>query len=343
MGKYEWTVNTTTQLNAKVDDHWEKIMSKMETMAMDISMEIDTKCAKTLDSANEHTDAIAKKHRDKIAKIKDDLAKLRTHLNDKQAATKAELTMTIERLNTFKEQSNAQFSEMGLQAQALNVHSQEGLAAVTRLINSLKEDQLRFKEKMAQHVSMLQHANTTNEETCHVLEQERKRFAIDNKMLTDRMNGVNDWTEEVDVKLLKLYRYVQPTRVEWRIQKVMKKKKELACPMLIKSPTFSIAGLKDLRFDFYPNGYYGLPNGTCCIRFYAPIGTNIKYECYFGTMLDGPHEWRSGEESLWNDHLFKDWDGEVAHNAVTIAVDILANLSEGEDGAVGGALKIDCE
>ena len=67
---------------------------------------------------------------------------------------------------------------------------------------------------------MLQHANTTNEESCHVLEQERKRFAIDNKMLTDRMNGMNDWTEEVDVKLLKLYRYVQPTRVEWRIQKV---------------------------------------------------------------------------------------------------------------------------
>jgi hypothetical protein len=377
--KYEWTVNTTTQLNAKVDDHWERIMSKMETMAMDISQEIDEKCAKTLDSANTHTNAIAKKHRDKIAKIKDDLAKLSTfvdesnashsaalqeaqrtlrrelgeaataiheavkNLNDKQAATKAELTMTIERLNTFKEQSNAQFSEMGLQAQALNVHSQEGLAAVTRLINSLKEDQLRFKEKMAQHVSMLQHANTTNEETCHVLEQERKRFAIDNKMLTDRMNGVNEWTEEVDVKLLKLYRYVQPTRVEWRIQKVMKKKKELACPMLIKSPNFSIAGLKDLRFDFYPNGYYGLPQGTCCVRFYAPIGTNIKYECYFGTMLDGPHEWRSGEESLWNDHLFKEWDGEVAHNAVTIAIDILENLSEGEDGAVGGALKIDCE
>jgi len=145
------------------------------------------------------------------------------------------------------------------------------------------------------------------------------------------------------VKLLKLYRYVQPTRVEWRIQKVMKKKKELACPMLIKSPNFSIAGLKDLRFDFYPNGYYGLPQGTCCVRFYAPIGTNIKYECYFGTMLDGPHEWRSGEESLWNDHLFKEWDGEVAHHAITIAVDILANLSEGEDGAVGGALKIDCE
>ena len=69
---------------------------------------------------------------------------------------------------------------------------------------------------------MLQHANTTNEESCHVLEQERKRFAIDNKMLTDRMNGMNDWTEEVDTKLLKLYRYVQPTRVEWRIQKVAK-------------------------------------------------------------------------------------------------------------------------
>ena len=113
--------------------------------------------------------------------------------------------------------------------------------------------------------------------------------------------------------------------------------------MLIKSPLFSIAGLKDLRFDFYPNGYYGLPQGTCCVRFYAPIGTNIKYECYFGTMLDGPHEWKSGEESLWNDHLFKEWDGEIAHKSVTIVVDILANLSEGEGGAMGGVLKIDCE
>merc|ERR1719217_886724 len=277
-------------------------------MAHDISTEIDTKCAKTLDSANEHTDAIAKKHRDKIAKIKDDLAKLsafldesnaahtaalqeaqRTlrrelgeaataiheavkNLNDKQAATKAELTLTIERLNTFKEQSNAQFSEMGLQAQALNVHSQEGLAAVTRLINSLKEDHLRYKEKVAGHVSLLQHQNQNCEETCHVLEQERKRFVIDNRMITDRMNNMNDWTEEVDVKLLKLYKYVQPTRCEWRIHKVSKKKKELATPMLLKSPPFSIAGLKDLRFDWYPNGYYGLPAGTTCIRFYAPLG-----------------------------------------------------------------------
>jgi hypothetical protein len=175
------------------------------------------------------------------------------------------------------------------------------------------------------------------------LEQERKRFAIDNKMISDRVNLMNDWTEEVDTKLLKLYRYVQPTRVEWRIQKVMKKKKEMQPPMLLKSPTFSIAGLKDLRFDFYPNGYYGLPAGTSCVRFYAPIGTHIKYECWFGTLQDGPVEWKSGEQSLWNDHLFQNWDNEVTHNAIVIAVDILANLSEGEDGAVGGAFKMDCE
>jgi hypothetical protein len=372
-------VNKTNELDHKVDVTLQNVIERMDNLAVDVTNEIDTKCANTLTSSKEHTDAIAKKHRNKIEKIKADIAQDVAHLeetkaaqtaalqesqralrkelgeaataihaavktlNEKQSATKSELTFTIERLNTFKEQSNAQFAELGLQSQALTVHSQEGMAAVTRLINSLKEDQLRFKEKMAQHVSMLQHANTTNEETCHVLEQERKRFAIDNKMIGDRINLINDWSEEVDVKLLKLYRYVQPTRVEWRIQKVVKKKKELQAPMLLKSPSFSIAGLKDLRFDFYPNGYYGLPAGTACIRFYAPIGTHIKYECSFGTLQDGPHEWKSGEASLWNDHLFQNWDNEVTHNAIVIAVDVLANLSEGEDGAVGGALKMDCE
>merc|ERR1719311_837111 len=278
-------------------------------MALETSKEIDIKCANTLESAKEHTDLIAKKHRDKIAKIKADLAatalsleeskvsqrealqeaqrtlrkELSTaaaaiheavkNLNDKQAATKAELSLTVERLNTLKEQCASEFSEMKLQAQALNVHSQEDL----------------------------------------------------------------------DKKLMKLYRYVQPTRCEWRIHKVSKKKKELTTPMLLKSPPFSIAGLKDLRFDWYPNGYYGLPAGTTCIRFYAPLNSHIKYEVYFGTLCDGPQEWKSGEESLWNDHLFHKWDDEVQHNQITIAVDILADLSLGAEGSIGGSLKIDCE
>merc|ERR1719160_1565136 len=348
-------------------------------MALETSKEIDIKCANTLESAKEHTDAIAKKHRDKIGKIKADLAatalsleeakiaqreslqeaqrtlrkELSTaaaaiheavkNLNDKQAATKAELSLTVERLNTLKEQCASEFSEMKLQAQALNVHSQEGLAAVTRLINSLKEDHLRYKEKVAGHVSLLQHQNQNCEEACHVLEQERKRFVIDNRMMTDRMNGINDWSADVDTKLMRLYKYVQPTRCEWRIHKVAKKKKELTTPMLLKSPPFSIAGFKDLRFDWYPNGYYGLPAGTSCIRFYAPLNTHIKYECYLGTLCDGPQEWKSGEESLWNDHLFHKWDDEVQHNQITIAVDILADLSLGAEGSIGGSLKIDCE
>ena len=45
-------------------------MSKMDTLAADISNEIDEKCTDTLMRANSHTDSIAKKHRDKIAKIK---------------------------------------------------------------------------------------------------------------------------------------------------------------------------------------------------------------------------------------------------------------------------------
>ena len=47
--------------------------------------------AKTLDSANTHTNAIAKKHRDKIAKIKDDLAKLSTFVDESNASHSAAL------------------------------------------------------------------------------------------------------------------------------------------------------------------------------------------------------------------------------------------------------------
>ena len=62
-----------------------------------------------------------------------------------------------------------------------------------------------------------------------MLEQERKRFVIDNRMITDRMNNMNDWTEDVDKKLMKLYRYVQPTRCEWRIHKVRRRIRRSRC------------------------------------------------------------------------------------------------------------------
>ena len=41
------------------------------------------------------------------------------------------------------------------------------------------------------------------------------------------------------------------------------------------------------------------------------LASGARYEVYFGTLCDGPQEWKSGEESLWNDHLFHKWDDEV--------------------------------
>merc|ERR1712098_698553 len=193
---------------------------------------------------------------------------------------------------------------------------------------------------MAQHVNMLQHETANNAEGCHVLEQERKRIVIDNHITTEKITDVMDWRSDVDVKLDKLYRYVQPTKVDWRIHKVARKKKELAMPQLLKSQPFNIAGVKGLRFDWYPNGYYGLPAGTCCVRFYAPVGTHIRYECSLGGKTDPPREFKSGDEALWSDHLFTKWDDEVSKDSLVIAVEIIANLSEA-DGVSSGPLKLE--
>jgi hypothetical protein len=266
------------------------------------------------------------------------------NLNHKQEMTKAELSMTTERLNELKEQAQLQFSENALKQQAAQVHASEGLAAVTRLFNGLKDDHIRFKENMSGHVNMLQHENANNTDGTHALELERKRLLIDHQKLGQRYEQhvmhMDQWTSDVEVKMDQLYRAVQPNKVEWRLSKVGKKLKEFTTPMMIKSEPYSIAGLKGLRFDWYPNGYYGLPKNTTCVRFYAPAGANIQYECKVGGMSDGIKTWKSGVDSLWVDVLFMNWQGEVKQDCIVISFEIIANLSDDGGEPVGSSLKI---
>jgi hypothetical protein len=89
--KYEWTVAELNGLHTKVDNLEEKVFTRLDNLALEISAEIDEKCAKTLANAIEHTDAIAKKHRDKLAKQKSDLATLRTDFEEAKIAQKEAL------------------------------------------------------------------------------------------------------------------------------------------------------------------------------------------------------------------------------------------------------------
>jgi len=266
------------------------------------------------------------------------------NLNNKQEMTRAELTMTVERLNELKEQAQLQFSENALKQQAAQVHASEGLAAVTRLFNGLKDDHIRFKENMAGHVNMLQHENANNSDGTHALELERKRLLIDHQKLGQRyeqhVQHMDQWSSDVEVKMDQLYRAVQPNKVEWRLLKVSKKLKEFTQPMLIKSDPFAIAGLKGLRFDWYPNGYYGLPKRTCAVRFYAPAGAHIQYECKIGNHSDGIKTWKSGVDSLWVDTLFEKWEDEIKQDFIIISLEIVANLSDSGGEPVGSSLKL---
>merc|ERR1719181_66184 len=160
--------------------------------------------------------------------------------------TKSELNLTVDRLNELKEQCQLQFSENALKQQAAQVHSSEGLAAVTRLFNGLKDDHIRFKENMAGHVNMLQHENANNADGTHALELERKRLLIDHQKLASMYDShvqhMDQWTSDAEVKMDQLYRAVQPNKVEWRINKVGRKMKKFQSPMLTKGSLFISIG-----------------------------------------------------------------------------------------------------
>merc|ERR1719265_3047897 len=230
----------------------------------------------------------------------------------KHDITKAELNFCQSRVTEQREWSQKLFAERESATEAVQVEAIEGMKALNRMLHALKDDEVAFREKMATHIKGLQGDSVVHSEHLGELEQQRKRIRLDLDGLAEDyheyVGDMDGWSGDVRRKVEKLFRSMEPTKVEWRIEKISKKKEKVVKPMTIRSPAFNISGIREIRFDWYPNGHYSSPEGCGVLRIYAPAGTSIRYECKLGRLTDGALEWENGQDGLWTDVIFQDWE-----------------------------------
>jgi hypothetical protein len=260
--------------------------------------------------------------------------------------TKAELNFCQSRVTEQREWSQKLFAERESATEAVQVEAVEGLKALNRMIHALKDDEVAFREKMANHIQGLQGDSVSHTENLGELEQQRKRMRLDLDGLAEDyheyVGDMDGWSGDVRRKVEKLYRSLEPTKVEWRIEKVSEKAKKIVKPMTLRSPAFNISGIREMRFDFYPNGHYSSPEGCGVVRIYAPAGTNIKYDCRLGHLTDGALEWENGQDALWTEVIFRDWENEIKDgDFVLLEFEVLINHAENSDEILGKTLRIE--
>lgn len=77
--------------------------------------------------------------------------------------------------------------------------------------------------------------------------------------------------------------------VDWRIKDIARRADELPCGASICSPSFSIAGVRGMFLEFYPNGVQGASTpGHCGYYVRCPTGTSMIMTLTIGTAVKGP-------------------------------------------------------
>jgi len=79
------------------------------------------------------------------------------------------------------------------------------------------------------------------------------------------------------------------TSVEWRIKDISRRATDLPTGASLCSPIFSIAGVRGMFLEFYPNGVLGASSpGHCGYYVRCPAGTSLIMTLTIGTVVKGP-------------------------------------------------------
>eukprot|EP00438_Fugacium_kawagutii_P034117 Skav214376 [mRNA] locus=scaffold4284:20275:22930:- [translate_table: standard] len=181
-----------------------------------------------------------------------------------------------------------------------------------------------FREKMAKYISILQHSLGTQLVHRSELEINRTRMRAELDALVADHKAQWPCHDKGCAAVLcaqveRLFRALEPTQVEWRIEKAQQKAKELRKPLAVKSPTFGIRGAGHL--EFFPDGHNNSPEGKAkfMIRLFgstaACLEAHIRYQCWVGKSSEGPRElqaqhMRTPGDNLSVDMYLTDWEDE---------------------------------
>jgi len=76
--------------------------------------------------------------------------------------------------------------------------------------------------------------------------------------------------------------------VRWKIRNVRQRVKQLPKGMAISSTPFSLAGVREIFLEFYPNGTAKARDGYCGLHVRCPGGTSLILTLFVGDASKGP-------------------------------------------------------
>jgi len=326
------TETTFVELNERLEEMIRVERARLATIERDLA-EITTKMRSDFRAENER---LRMDYEQEAARLDTDLGDL--HM--KHDVIKQEINFFQSRLLEQKDWTQRQLTETATATRAVQVDAQEGLAAVTKMLHALRDDAVGFREKMGKYIGILQHTSDSHSDAITSLETQRGRIRAeldaligDHKAYTGDMDG---WADDVRVKVERLFRALEPPRMEWRIARAPQRAKELKRPLAMKSPGFSLRGLREVQMEFYPDGHNNAPEGQAVLRIFMPPNANVRFQCWVGRLTEGAREYRSGGNlnagSLTVDLFLERWKDQIQEDgSVLVVMEVLRDLNNDDE------------
>merc|ERR1719436_1270090 len=151
---------------------------------------------------------------------------------------------------------------------------------------------------------------------------------------------MDGWADDVRLKVERLFRALEPSRVEWCIARAERRARELKRPLGLKSQGFTLKGLREVQMEFYPEGHHTSPEGFAVVRLFMPQDAHVRYQAWVGRSSEGVRERKPGS-SFSVDLLVERWKDQIqGDGSVTVSLEVLRDFRD-EDQSLAREVRID--
>lgn len=265
-------------------------------------------------------------------------------LHAKYDVSKQEMNFFQTRLAEQRDLAEEQIAELRTAAKAAQVDTRESTTVTTKMLHALRDDAVGFREKVAGYISTLQRSTDSQGDAISTLETQRGRIRkeLDN-LFTDHQSYVEDmdsWANDVRLKVERLFRALEPSRVEWHIARAERKAQELRRPLGLKSQGFSLKGLRQVAIEFYPQGHHTSLEGLAAVRVFMPQDAHVRYQIWIGRTSEGVREHTPGD-SCSIDLLIENWKEKISGDgSISVVLEVLRDFRD-QDQSLARDIRIE--
>jgi len=265
-------------------------------------------------------------------------------LHAKYDVTKQEMNFFQTRLAEEHDWAKEQIAELRTAAKAAQVDTRETTTVTTKMLHALRDDAVGFREKVAGYISTLQKSADSQGDAISTLETQRSRIRKElDGLFTDHQAYVEDmdsWANDVRLKVERLFRALEPSRVEWHIARAERKARELRRPLGLKSQGFSLKGLRQVAIEFYPEGHHISPEGLAAVRLFMPQDAHVRYQIWIGRTSEGVREHGPGD-SCSIDLLVENWKEKIlGDGSISVVLEVLRDFRD-QDQSLARDIRIE--